>query len=513
MMDVQPPLRPRPPTSDLARFDGMRSAESSKKVPIAPQPPKRKRDIRASTDTSRAASPAQESPAPKKKKANRACFHCQKAHLTCDDARPCLRCVKRGIGDNCTEGHRKKAKYLLDEEELGTHCPPSRSEIPRRDKPQPHSKHNYSPMAPSLLPGFATPTDPLFNITFDPAYPFGSEAANLEYSILSAILQQTDGQSNSNPSLDPSTLTNPSPLIDNIDPTSPAVLHPSEPWGGLPQTLGMHYAQAQSQMPMQGNNGIAPASITASDSRSFLRTTESHPLPFHTSGPMQRQGSQLALPSPPASEPSTSASGEIVKPRAPPHTGSSSTGWAYSDGVKKYDYTEGYHYLMSYLHDRHFDKNDILRVVRALAIVRPSLIALQMPLADEDEVFVERCLQRSLAELDKLISFSGTPTVVWRRTGEICLVGLEFTMLTEWSRKELLGKRTFIYELFENQSTVEYWEKFAAHAFENSTRSVNLHCVLLKPNGAPVPCAFCFSIRRDLFDLPSLIIGQWLPLL
>jgi hypothetical protein len=30
-----------------------------------------------------------------------------------------MRCVKRGIGDNCTEGHRKKAKYLLDEEELG----------------------------------------------------------------------------------------------------------------------------------------------------------------------------------------------------------------------------------------------------------------------------------------------------------------------------------------------------------------------------------------------------------
>jgi hypothetical protein len=46
-----------------------------------------------------------------------------------------------------------------------------------------------------------------------------------------------------------------------------------------------------------------------------------------------------------------------------------------------------------------------------------------------------------------------------------------------------------------------------------------------------VPCAFCFSIRKDIFDLPSLIIGacarvcarwravadgaagQWLPLL
>lgn len=47
------------------------------------------------------------------------------------------------------------------------------------------------------------------------------------------------------------------------------------------------------------------------------------------------------------------------------------------------------------LFDR-FEKNDTLRVVRALAIVRPSLIALQMPLSEEDEVFVEKCFQRSL---------------------------------------------------------------------------------------------------------------------
>lgn len=515
MMDVQPPLRPRPPAADLSRFDSPLQAESSKKVPIAPQPPKRKRDVRPSAETSRAASPAQETPAPKKKKANRACFHCQKAHLTCDDARPCMRCVKRGIGDNCTEGHRKKAKYLLDDEEL--------EELKRaKERNGPENQQTPNPPqsvlttglsstddAPSLLPGFSTPTDPLFNITFDPAYPFGSEAANLEYSILSAILNQQPD--NPNPSLDPAALSNPSPTVANgVDGSSPGVLHPSEPWGGMPQTLGMHYAQAQSQLPLQGNGNVAPPN--GADSRSFVRTTESHPLPFNASAGMHRQGSQLALPSPPASEPST-GTGEIVKPRATSQVGTSGAGWAYGDGVKKYDYTEGYHFLMSYLHDRHFDKNDILRVVRALAIVRPSLIALQMPLADEDEVFVERCLQRSLAELDKLISFSGTPTVVWRRTGEICLVGLEFTMLTEWSRKELLGKRTFIYELFESQSTVEYWEKFASHAFENSTRSVNLHCVLLKPSGAPVPCAFCFSIRRDLFDLPSLIIGQWLPLL
>ncbi|KAG8681497.1 Transcriptional regulator of nonfermentable carbon utilization, partial [Ceratobasidium sp. 395] len=341
-MDVQPPLRPRPPVADL--FDAARPADSSRKVPIAPQPSKRKRDIRASAETSRAASPAQESPAPKKKKASRVLSR----------SRPCMRCVKRGIGDNCTEGHRKKAKYLLDEEELEelkrAKERGSGEQQQQLDTPQQSqllaTGLSSAEEAPSLLPaGFSTPTDPLFNITFDPAYPFGSEAANLEYSILSAILNQQP-DSNSNPSLDPSTLTNPSPLTASSDGTNSSVLHPSEPWGGLPQTLGMHYAQAQSQLPLQ-----TPGTSAESDSRSFVRTTESHPLPLRSTGGMQRQGSQLALPSPPASEPSTTT-GEITKPRSASHVGTSGAGWAYSDGVKKYDYTEGYHFLMAYLHDR-----------------------------------------------------------------------------------------------------------------------------------------------------------------
>lgn len=90
-----------------------------------------------------------------------------------------------------------------------------------------------------------------------------------------------------------------------------------------------------------------------------------------------------------------------------------------------------------------------------------------MPLTEQDEIFVEKCVQRTvivssrivpcliliteyhvtLQELNKLISFSGTPTVVWRRTGEICLVGPEFCMLTEWSKEELLGTKKYIWEV------------------------------------------------------------------
>ncbi|KAL1897783.1 Transcriptional regulator of nonfermentable carbon utilization [Ceratocystis pirilliformis] len=51
---------------------------------------------------------------PRRKKARRACFACQRAHLTCGDERPCQRCIKRGLGDACQDGVRKKAKYLHD---------------------------------------------------------------------------------------------------------------------------------------------------------------------------------------------------------------------------------------------------------------------------------------------------------------------------------------------------------------------------------------------------------------
>lgn len=42
------------------------------------------------------------------------------------------------------------------------------------------------------------------------------------------------------------------------------------------------------------------------------------------------------------------------------------------------------------------EKAQVLRIVRALAIFRPSLIALQMPLSEEDEIFVERSIQRTI---------------------------------------------------------------------------------------------------------------------
>lgn len=182
----------------------------------------------------------------------------------------------------------------------------------------------------------------------------------------------------------------------------------------------------------------------------------------------------------------------------------------YRDNTRPFPYTEGYHILLKYATQK-YEKADVLRIVRALAIYRPSLIALQMPLSEEDEIFVERAFQRTILEFEKLISFSGTPTVVWRRTCEIALVGAEFCMLTQWNKDDLMGK--YIYQFMDKESVIHYWETFASHAFENTTQSVMTKCTLLSPTGKHIPCTWCFTIKRDPFDLPGYVVGNFLPIL
>lgn len=458
---------------------------------------------------------------PKKKKANRACAHCQKAHLTCDDSRPCQRCIKRGMAHCCIEGYRKKAKYLLDDDELE-----------QLKKKQPTPKEKQEPVVAPPPEPFPT-TDPLFNLSFDPQFPFGSEAANLEYSILSAILGNPSPPSDSTSPPSPSQPPMPSGLQSSTWSPEPLHAQPQFCQNTTVNPYGPGFAdQVQLSMPSSDVMLAAPPSSTFVSCSPTQEPPELHYSPsYNHIQASQAVGSARPVPSRYTRDMLASAPAVMV--RAPSketgsqslvssrHTSPSPETSTHSCGADNhsplnvtapYDYTEGYHFLMKHLPTR-FEKNDILRIVRALAIFRPSLIALQMPLTEEDEVFVERCFQRSLLELEKLISYSGTPTVVWRRTGEICLVAPEFCMLTEWPINELVGRRKYVYELFENQSVVEYWENFATHAFENTTKSVYSHCVLLKPSGAPIPATFCFSIRRDIFDLPSIVIGQWLPLL
>ena len=90
-------------------------------------------------------------------------------------------------------------------------------------------------------------------------------------------------------------------------------------------------------------------------------------------------------------------------------------------------------------------KDEIMEVCEALARFRPSFMALIQNLTIHDLMFMERSFHRIVLELEKLIGYSGTPTLVWRRTGEIALMGKEFSLLAKWSKEDLLSTKSYIY--------------------------------------------------------------------
>ncbi|KAG6811484.1 hypothetical protein H0H92_007176 [Tricholoma furcatifolium] len=54
--------------------------------------------------------PQQQPPRSKRRQVKNACTNCQKACKKCDDARPCLRCVKYGVSEECVDSQRKERK-------------------------------------------------------------------------------------------------------------------------------------------------------------------------------------------------------------------------------------------------------------------------------------------------------------------------------------------------------------------------------------------------------------------
>lgn len=356
----------------------------------------------------------------KRKKANRACYTCQKAHLVCDDKRPCTRCVRKGLADSCADGVRKKAKYLAD----------VRDDVLRSSSVEPQSlpkpqQDLLMPVAPVHLPGKMP----------------GGRGSSISPNL---------GPIQISPP--PLTLTQPQPQI---------LMRPGVPQGILSATTE----------PMSSSAGLA--STSAPSTTTGLPTATTFPLNpaaslFHSdsvnleyamlSRMLQQQGFQLpptttapidpsAVPSQPILRTSLPPSANSLTTRSPDvQTSAASSAAAYASVTKPYDYRQGFHYLIQYV-KFHMEKPDIMRIARALAHFRPSFMALIMNLSEEDLVFMEKCFQRTLVEYEKLINCSGTPTVVWRRTGEIALVGKEFSLLTQWSREQLLGKKTYIYEV------------------------------------------------------------------
>ncbi|PLW54920.1 hypothetical protein PCANC_05910 [Puccinia coronata f. sp. avenae] len=416
----------------------------------------------------------------RRKKASRACGHCQKAHLTCDDGRPCLRCTKRGLSKTCADGVRKKAKYLSDYDDALLVRP-----LPsiKRASEDPLEVEDFKKVK-------VAPNDQECRLSIS--------WADLELLENAGISQY--------PTIESSTLGR-----ETIVPANT----PGQTWpfGGLEEWLARF------------ESGVSPSSSAAL--KSLINLQENVKQVNETSESRQRMQQWVG------------------------------------------------------------------RIDRLVEIRK-----LTMNITADDEWMLKRNLDRSLMELERIISLSGTPTMIWSTSGEILKVGDEFCMLTEWNREDLVGKH--IETVFEPESLQEYLDlaessifpdqEFHRHpprprsqASKSSYRSIpqrssssassssmssspSVSSIPLIPlstgsdsnsNQSPTPndcpsltasfsqprtgevsfnegeckeiikwfgirkacgqesigCSFCFKVRKDLFDCPSTIIGNFLPIL
>ncbi|ANB10968.1 Ert1p [Sugiyamaella lignohabitans] len=486
----------------------------------------------------------------KRPKTSRACIHCQTAHVTCDSGRPCKRCIKKGLESSCRDGNRKRAKYLAGEDP--TLIPESNVGIPNIANaslsplnPLSSSDNRLLPSIPdNLLTGNPGNMGPMAGVTgqlgngltgtiplsangqnngsppigpvgssqnqnsFTPIpqsledpflhndmsqYSFGSRATNLEYSILSNILRTN--------------IESQHPQLGNQGNQTTT----STPESDI-SLQGTYFPELKISDFEALDSGSNPLLLPGSQQQQQQQPHQRQSLQKQQQKPQQTQQQELPLPQQKTelnqsnSVLQTQLSNDVI-----PHRFNSPEE-VYQYVRSPFPYTQGFHELIAYLRSR-FDKRHLMHMARAMAAYRPSFIATTKLLKEQDLIFMEQCFQRTLMEFEKIIASSGTPTIIWRRTGQIAAVGKEFCILTGWSPERLVSNTTFIVELMDDKSVTDYFDVFSRLAFGDSRGVSMTECTLLKPNGEKVPTACTWTVKRDVFDIPMMIIGNFLPIL
>ncbi|CAL1703912.1 unnamed protein product [Somion occarium] len=128
-------------------------------------------------------------PRTKRRQVKNACTNCQKACKKCDDARPCLRCVKYGIAEECIDSQRKErqkgikrgpykkrdGKSNTVEQQLDVSVQPAPNQLPAASTAAPAGVPQAMPYMP--FPGFMQ-------------YPAGMAPANMKPGEMPFIMPQ-----------------------------------------------------------------------------------------------------------------------------------------------------------------------------------------------------------------------------------------------------------------------------------------------------------------------------------
>lgn len=482
----------------------------------------------------------------RKRKVEIACVYCRRSHMICDDSRPCQRCIKRGIGHLCYDEpsnsrQRKKAASLAHKWEskptqssvvqspeatsgIAVNNPKDQrnligSQYPQYSRPMSNSvlsqtlPYNQEPFFYSEHAGseFSSLNDFLsiiddpdlvlgtlneVNSAGDPLYSFGinsNNVGNLGVGNTTSTTQNiSQGSSNSNNLNGMFSLT---PNMNNF---------PSNFAGdnGSTKSIQPQSQYQQQQLPLN-QQSLNQKTINASsvndqgDSKDEKPATQ-QPQPVISDS--ARDKFFLT-----AADPTTEISPEerlkqVIKAKLE------------AGLLQPYNYARGYARLQSYM-DNYMNVSSRQRILKPLSVFRPAFRAIARTLKDVDLVLVEESFERMLLDYDRVFTSMAIPACLWRRTGEIYRGNKEFASLVGVTTDDLKDGRLAIYELMSEESAVNFWEKYGAIAFDKGQKAVLTSCNLRTRDGIKrKSCCFSFTIRRDRYNIPSCIVGNFIPI-
>lgn len=180
--------------------------------------------------------------------------------------------------------------------------------------------------------------------------------------------------------------------------------------------------------------------------------------------------------------------------------------------LQPFNYVKGYTRLQRYM-DNYMNQSSKQRILKPLSIFRPAFRAVAQSLQDVDLVLVEEAFERMLLDYDRVFTSMAIPACLWRRTGEIYRGNKEFAGLVEVNVDDLRDGKLAIYELMSEESAVNYWEKYGNIAFDSGQKAVLTSCNLRTKDGRKRrACCFSFTVRRDRYNIPSCIVGNFIPI-
>ncbi|KAF5339094.1 hypothetical protein D9611_011236 [Ephemerocybe angulata] len=454
----------------------------------------------------------------KRRKVNHACLYCRRSHMTCDEGRPCQRCIKREIGHLCHDERRPKP-----------------AEKPPAPPAAPTTAHVAQPTQTVGLAGpyapltvYPTPTAsleasgwPLTSTVNQSNFMYQPETFGNEFSVLTDFLDTLDDGSFFTP---PTTVV-PSLMSTATFPTS------------LPSTMNTTSAPV-APAPPAVQPQVQQDAITTSALSAVVEADTASPETTPTILPAATKTEKFLLT---AADQESGTRNErlnrVIRSK-------------YEAGLlKPYNYVNGYARLSRWM-DRNVSQESKQQILQPLSVLRPKFRAVAQSLRDLDLVFIEEAFERMLLDYDRVFSAMGVPACLWRRTGEIYKGNREFCELIGLDGSMMRDGRLCIYELMAEESAVNYWEKYGHVAFDSMQKAVLTSCVLrYKPvfnrltgsiegkssnNGSAsgnsivkeepldadeptgpteegfINCCFSFTIRRDKWGIPSMIVGNFI---